>query len=51
VARTRGITLDERALSDYDLAKQAWVTEPGPSIVYAAASSRDLRLNATAIPR
>jgi hypothetical protein len=46
-SKTLGITLDERAFSYYDPAKHVWVIERGQYIVYAAASSRDLRLNTT----
>jgi hypothetical protein len=43
LSRTLTITLDERAFNYYDPAKPDWLTEPGRSIVFAAAGSRDLR--------
>jgi hypothetical protein len=46
-ASTLSITLDECAFSCYDPAKPDWITEPGRSIVSAAASSRDLRVLTT----
>jgi beta-glucosidase len=41
------IVLDERAFSYYNPAKQSWGTDPGQYVVYAAASSRDLRMEKT----
>ncbi len=46
-AKTIRVVLDERALSYYDPAKHAWVTDAGQYVVHAAGSSRDLRLNTT----
>jgi beta-glucosidase len=39
------ITLDARALSYWDAASHGWKVAPGPYTVWAASSSRDLRLS------
>ena len=42
--QTLNFTLDARSLASYDTARAAWVVEPGQYKVYAAASSKDIRL-------
>jgi len=46
-SRTVTVPLDERAFSYYDAEKKTWVAEAGRYTLHAAASSRDLRQNAT----
>ncbi|WP_422444910.1 glycoside hydrolase family 3 N-terminal domain-containing protein [Thermoanaerobacterium sp. DL9XJH110] len=44
---TLSFTLDAMSLASYDEDRDAWVAEPGVYTVYAAASSKDIRLTAT----
>ena len=46
-SKTLHVILDERALSYYDPEQFKWVSDAGTYVVHAAASSRDLRLQAT----
>jgi beta-glucosidase len=46
-AKTLRVLLDERVFSYYDPEQHGWVTDAGSYVVHAAASSRDLRLQAT----
>lgn len=46
-SQTLNFTLDAKSLASYDEARDAWVVEPGTYVVYAAASSKDIRQAAT----
>ncbi|WP_410511216.1 FN3 associated domain-containing protein [Paenibacillus sp. BR2-3] len=46
-SQTLNFTLDAKSLASFDEARSAWVVEPGTFVVYAAASSKDIRQVAT----
>lgn len=46
-SQTLNFTLDAKLLASYDEARDVWVVEPGTYVIYAAASSKDIRQAAT----
>ncbi|NOV04232.1 glycoside hydrolase family 3 N-terminal domain-containing protein [Paenibacillus planticolens] len=47
--QTLNFSVDAKSLASYDEARDAWVVEPGQYVVYAAASSKDIRQVSTFI--